>query len=183
MNTAIELSAKERAEQALDAAQITMLAKFIPFSQSRNKGEKNPSLNWRVTIAVKGRDVLQIDYMQGSGHCPSYKAKLAPYDKQRAIAHECETGKTGRYLESIGYMSSAKPIPRPEPVDVIYSLITDSDALEYSGYEDWCGNFGYDPDSRTGEATYRACLEIGLKLHAALGDAGLSALRTTYEGY
>lgn len=184
MSAQVELTPKQMAEAAVEAAQITMLAKFIPFSQSRNKAEKYPSLNWRVTIAVKGRDILQTDYMQGSAHCPSCgNKKLTPSQRRDMVARECETGKMGRWMENIGCMMGAKPIPAPELVDVMYSLIMDSEALEYSDCDDWCASLGYDPDSRAGEKAYHACLEIGLKLRAALGDATLSALRTAYEGY
>ena len=40
---------------------ITLASVFVPFSQSRNKGEKNPSLNWKVTILSNGREVLTTD--------------------------------------------------------------------------------------------------------------------------
>jgi hypothetical protein len=67
--------------------------------------------------------------------------------------------------------------------DVLASLVMDSSAIDYSTYEEWAGDCGHDPDSRKGEAIYRACLEIALKLRNGLGEAGLAALREAAQDY
>lgn len=71
----------------------------------------------------------------------------------------------------------------PDSLDVIYSLLRDGDAIDSPTYESWAEGNGYDTDSRKGESIYRACLEIGLKLRAALGEAGLEKLRTAFQDY
>lgn len=43
--------------------------------------------------------------------------------------------------------------------------------------------FGYDPDSRSAEKVYRACMEIALKMRAALGESGLSRLNEIFQDY
>lgn len=49
-DTAIEVSPKDRILAWADKHGVTMACEFVPLSQSRNKGEKSPTLNWRVTI-------------------------------------------------------------------------------------------------------------------------------------
>lgn len=51
---------------------------FVPFSQSRNKGNSHVSLNWIVTIKRGGRDILKTEYSAGAAHCPGYQATRAP---------------------------------------------------------------------------------------------------------
>ena len=57
--------------------------------------------------------------------------------------------------------------------------------MDEDGYpiEGWAADLGYDTDSRSAEQTYRACLEIGLKMRNGLGDAQLRALRGIYQDY
>jgi hypothetical protein len=57
------------------------------------------------------------------------------------------------------------------------SLVRDADALHSAGFDDWAADYGYDTDSRKAESIYRACLEIGQKLRAGLGQALLDELR------
>ena len=58
----------------------------------------------------------------------------------------------------------------PDAADVLSCLLSDVSAGEQS-FEDFCGDMGYDPDSRTAEATWRACAETAPKLRRFLGDS------------
>jgi hypothetical protein len=181
---------RENAQAAIDAAGITITADFVPFSQSRNKADKMPSLNWIVHVLHKGREILATDYGQGYGHCPAYKnpskfhdGKHDKYTTDQRIANECEKGRVTKEFGSIGIVSGQQKIPAPDVCDVLYSLCLDSDVLDSSGFEDWAANFGYDTDSRKSEAIYRACLDIALKLRAALGDSILANLRQSFQDY
>lgn len=176
-------------EAALGAHGVTMTAQFVPWSKSRNKDEKDDrgnrrmSLNWLVTIFASGRPVLTTDYMAGEGHCPSYKqGARRTVDYDRALEHECETGKAARHLATLSAAISGKPI-LPSLADVMHSLLLDASAIDSPTYEDWAGDFGYEPDSRKGEAIYRQCLDHALRLRAALGDTVLQQLREAAEGY
>jgi hypothetical protein len=157
-------------------------AQFIPFSQSRNKNEAHKSLNWRITLTYKGRDVLTTDYSAGVAHCPAYKMK-DKYQRSAAIAYEVEKGHMAR-----PYFAGSSSFKRGEPIlpvtdSVTHSLILDAGALDFATYEDWAADFGYGPDSRKGEACYRACLEIALNLRSAIGDAKLNELRDAFADY
>ena len=163
---------------------FSIKCKFIPFSQSRNKSEKYPSLNWKVTILRNKKEILTTDYMAGCGHCPSYK-KLNPtsYDCRKLIEAECETGYVSNYAYSMGHITQDKKLPiLPELRDVIYSLVMGADAFEYD-FEDWCANFGYETDSRKAEKIYNECVEIAHKLLRSVGTSGLEKLREAYQDY
>ena len=182
------LTAKERIESLVTANAITMKAVFVPWSRSRNAGQKNPSLNWKVTIEKNGREVLTTDYSAGCARCPSYKASVKELGsrncimRDNAIRIECETGEERRCGSSTGIVVNRNPII-PDLADVLYLLASNASAIDSPTYEDWASEIGYDSDSRNGEAIYRACLEIGLKLRAALGDKVLSELREACQDF
>jgi hypothetical protein len=172
---------------------LAMRAEFVPFSKSRN-AKPNPeklalsdlSLNWRVSLlkydptlakAAPGpyREFLATDYSAGVAHCPSYQ--WAPsWERDALVRAEVETGKKNRF-------QFGKPAPHgihtvaPKLADVLYSLAMDVDVLDAGSFEEWASNYGYDTDSRKAEVTYRACLEIALKLRNGLGEDGLRRLR------
>lgn len=183
--------AKAELEAFMIEREIAISSTFVPWSQSRNKDEKdnrgNPirSLNWRVTIARKGREILTTDYGADIAHCPAFKIDMKPFDGRRenaeAIALECEAGKKAR-RNSWSLTASGGPI-LPDPCDVLSSLALDASVLDHATYENWAGELGYDPDSRKGEAIYRACLDIALRLRAGLGENGLDALRNASQDY
>lgn len=158
-------------------------AAFVPLSRSRNAG-KWDSLNWRVTLRAKGRDVLTCDYSSGTAHCPAYKSpsKFAngrrdDYTTRQRIAHECEHGKEARNVfANISHISSGAAI-LPDARAVIASLAMDSSVLDYSGFAQWADEFGYDADSIKANAIYSECLAHALALRAAIGSAGLAALQ------
>lgn len=169
---------------ACDRLGLSVECAFVPFSQSRNAKETSPSLNWRCRIMRNGREVTglaSVDYMQGSGHCPASKAGAKRFpvksDLARAIALECDKGRRARPDFGGRPYESRDPIAPPTAVDVISALCMDSDVIDYPRFEDWAENLGYDPDSRSAEKTYRACLETALALRAAIGETALSELR------
>jgi hypothetical protein len=177
---------------------VTMSAVFVPFSLSRNavprNGQDKPwrSLNWKVTLERNGRAFLETDYSQGEGHAPAYlhptKWKGNKHVQRRALDIEIETGfaaiaETWAQGEPRQGRTTKHRIPSPPIEDVLSSLVLDSNVLDYSGFEAWADEYGYDADSRTAEATWKACLETALKLRAAIGEAGIEALRVAGEDY
>ena len=177
--------------EALAHLGLTVRSKFVPWSQSRNRGEvvgKRPcySLNWRVTPARNGRDILTTDYSAGIGHIPHFKlTHTLTADRLEALKATVETGRN--HFDAKGepawrYVGKHTEI-WPKAEDVMYLLSMDSDVLDYPTYEEWAANYGCEPDSRKGEAIYRACLEIALKLRAAIGESGLAMLREVFQDY
>lgn len=172
----IEPTPRQLLEAVIAELGLSIRAEFVPFSRSRNKAEKRPSLNWRVTLVRNGRDILTTDYSAGCAHCPAYKLQgLTPSQKREAIARECETGREIRYSPDLGVMSTGKPI-LPDTVAVIWSLTRDADVLSYPGFEGWATDLGFDSDSRKAERIYHECLKHALALRNAIGQAGLDRL-------
>lgn len=170
--------------QTLADLGLTMETAFVPFSQSRNKAEKSPSLNWRMTIKRNGKEVLTTDYSAGSGHCPAGQATQPPVGwqgdlkqwKRYAVARECERGFAAK-VQGFG-----API-LPEFADAMCSLSADSSVLNHDGFESWASEFGYETDSRKAESIYRHCLDIALKLRSAIGETGLATLAEAFQDY
>lgn len=176
--------------ERLIADGVSYGAVFVPQSRSRNKDAKEPSLNWRVTIA-KGNARLEADYMQGCAYIPHYShafARNVVYDA--AVREACETGKSriiahrSAYDAAQGGRAGISPryreIPAPEFADVLYCLVSDAEVLEYSSFDEWTRAYGYDTDSRKAEQTYRACLDIALPLRQIVN---LDEAREAFEGY
>jgi hypothetical protein len=174
--------ARERFLSLMAKHAITVESKFIPWKSSRNKGQTDPTLNWTVSVLKNGKPVLTGDYSAGCANCPSYRQE---YPKRWTVAEkavieaECNRGVPCHYSDALraGVAKvGGKPI-LPDPADVVASFLSDGDAIDHPTYEDWAGEFGYDVDSRKGEAIYRACLQVGLSLRNTLGEETLRELR------
>jgi hypothetical protein len=170
-------------QNVLNKHGLTIEAVFVPFSQSRNAGEKSPSLNWKVTLKHNGRKVLTTDYMAGCAHAPSYKQSFR-HDvvNEKVVAMECEKGRECRWSDMRGAYIVGKETINPDSVSVIYSLLMDAEVLDYGGFEDWADSFGYDADSRQAERTYNDCMKIALQLRTT-GESVVAELREAYQDY
>ncbi len=183
MNTTkTESEAETKINDWANQYNISANFEFVPHSLSRNATQKQPSLNWKVTLYHNNREFIRFDYSAGMGHAPSYKQHMTQ-DELNTVKNECEKGRTGRYMKSLGVHSFGKPIAPPKLADVLYSISMDASAIDYATFEEWAPEMGYDADSRKGEAIYRTCLEYALKLRGAVGDKAMEQLRTATQDY
>lgn len=151
---------------------------FVPFHLSRNAKEHTPSLNWKVTLLYEGRPVVQTDYMKGRGHCPSYKFGDNTTRTRDQVMLECRTGFAA---EGWPPRKTSRRIPKPGLEEVMYALLLDARAVEYS-FEDWAAEYGYDSDSRKAEALYRECQRVGYALRTC-GVGLIESLHQAFEDY
>lgn len=178
----------------IDSLDIKYSAEFIPFSKSRNKDNKDPSLNWKVTIS-KSHCSITTDYTQGVGHIPGndngiynaphkrdYEKLVAENGKYTKVLPKMSNGRTD-YFEAWSLMRARLTLPAPKLIDVLYCLIIDTDVLNYANFEDWAGELGYDTDSRKGESIYKACLDIALQLRVILGNSNMDKLKDLFQDY
>lgn len=185
--TTIDTTPKQQIEAWATRHGVTMTVEFVPLSQSRNKAENYPTLNWEVTLRRNDRDIITTDYSVGCAHCPAYKLSVHKCGGQNsilrheAIRMECENGKAIQMCGETPRLTT-KPIS-PDLADVLYSLSMDANVLDSGSFENWASKFGYDTDSRKAESIYRACLDIALKMRAALGDSALQELRDACQDY
>jgi hypothetical protein len=174
---------------ACQSLKLTLRTTFVPLSRSRNAKADHPTLNWSVTLERDGRDVLTTDYQTGIGHAPAYNAPVRTHGgansvmRAAAIKMEAETGREARPLGGQGSFQPTGKQIEPDAAGIIACLVMDAGVIDHASFEDWADEYGYDPDSRSAERTYRACLETALQLRAAVGDAGLEILRTACAGY
>ena len=163
----------------LESLNLTYTVRFVPQSLSRNAG-KDYCLNWKISISSKGSAQINTDYMQGIGHLKGFNHYDKTIDYARSIKNACETGKwsSSAYAHIV-----AKTIPAPLLRDVLYSLIMDSDVLNYSSFEEWANNIGFDADSRSAEKIYKECLSQSLQLRILLGNEVLEKLAKLYQDY
>lgn len=180
----------EACKAAMEKHGLTVKAIFVPFSQSRNAGEKSPSLNWRVSLYKGDKLILSGDYSAGCGHCPAYKLSVKQAGGRNSIMRddliraECETGvphlpaPSGAPWRSVG-----QPPIMPDACDVLYSFLSDGTAIDAGSFESWAADYGYDEDSRKAFDIYNACVQTGLALRSALGETALSELREAFSEY
>lgn len=178
-------------KQLIDDLGLKVDAVFIPWSKSRHAKEKYPSLNWTVTLLKNDKVVLTTTYSAGYGHCPYAKKNPSAMYKwtisdKECIEYECERGVACRESIATGRPITAGLSPKiilPDTLDVVCSLVGDADVISYGTFEEWANSIGYDSDSRKAEATYKQCLELGLKLLNGVGAEGLKALQLAFQNY
>jgi hypothetical protein len=70
----------------------------------------------------------------------------------------------------------------PKIQDALYSLISDSSALETS-FEYWCGDYGYNTDSRKAFEVYSACCENAKKINRLFNAETRAAMHEFFQEY
>lgn len=119
-------------------------------------GERNNAMDsgrpmdaWDCKLS-RGTFVFQFDFFTGIGmrKLPEWRGP-GPAPSPRCIA-------------GADRIKQAKP-QAPHAAELLHCLLADASACEQS-FESWCGEIGYDADSRKAHATYLACQENGDKL-------------------
>lgn len=151
----------------LQAEGITMTCVYAGFEMA--DGDTYGMDKWRITFtkgvknAVVNNKVTEtFDYSTGIGHrAPPSKidtlnarGKLGPSDKKN---------NTIWYQRVMRELEATRKPQAPKAASVLYCLISDASASEMS-FDDWCGEFGYDTDSRKALETYMACQANHTKL-------------------
>lgn len=95
-----------------------------------------------------------------------------PYDLQDKWQREAHgyrvTLKYQRRRYTCNFWMGSAHTDEPTSADVLNSLLLDASADAMS-FEDWCSDFGAEPDSRKAERTYRACLKAAKGIKRLLG--------------
>lgn len=91
-------------------------------------------------------------------------------DSDRMNNYKCRLTHKGRSMTL--YFSMGLALTRePSVEDVLDCLASDSAGFENNdSFEDWCGEYGYDTDSRRAERTYKAIERQSEKLRKLLGE-------------
>ena len=195
MTTTTDRTTEQAARRnAMAALGLSMTATFVPQSQSRNRDDKTPTLNWLCDLKIDGREYRGIQNQQGIGHVPGRPQwhgsnTLHQQELLNAYDSAAESGTYPRQpvhlLKNWQSPSMAPRVKLPSPTleDVLYSLLTDAEAGGRT-FEDWAGDFGYDTDSRKAEAMFRECQDVYARLVKLLGSpAAIESLRVVFQDY
>lgn len=152
--------------------------------------EQWPHFHWNITISRIEKQI-QTTYKTGVAHHTingkTDEATKAHFLKGKFwLTRERETSRTVyRHPITPGATPGAQlqliPTP-PKLLDVLHSLILDSEASDYS-FGEWCTNFGYDTDSIKALSTYRACEEIAEKMRKVFTREEFATLREAFQDY
>lgn len=174
-------------QKVLNEMGISITSKFIPWSIAKshpyNKDSKFPSLNWEVTLFKNGQKILTGEYHEGQGHCPANKNAKAKYELQKMIEKECEEGFEAWYGNALDFVhvNKKKPI-LPDMVSFVWCTLSDANSGR-DDFHDFCGNFGYDEDSRSAERIWKACVETAAKIYSSFTTEELNILEELYQDY
>lgn len=103
---------------------------------------------------------------------------FAADDKFRAtMSHWNCTLRAGRSRLTIPFSLGAARVHAPTAADVLDCLASDASGIENArSFEDWCGEYGCDVDSRTAEKTFKVCQRQANQLKRFLGDSAYATL-------
>lgn len=102
----------------------------------------------------------------------------APMDHWRCVFTSAERRRLSVYFS----MGVGLGGVEPQAEDVLDCLASDSVGVENArDFKDWCADYGYDPDSRKAERTFRVCRLQAAKLKQFLGDAAYKNLLWNVE--
>jgi len=81
---------------------------------------------------------------------------------------------------TVSFFQGAAHEREPTAADVLSSLLLDAAVEDYSSFEDWAADLGYDPDSRKAVRTYQECLKLAPRVRAFFSndDELLAELRS-----
>lgn len=101
----------------------------------------------------------------------------------REANHYKVTLRRGRRRMTVYFSMGSALTREPSAEDVLNSLSLDSAGVDNArSFEEWCGEYGYDIDSRKAERTYRVCQRQAEKLQQFLGMELYNVLLWQTEG-
>lgn len=125
---------------------------------------------WVVTFN-NGKTSVDFDYKTGTGHrksktpMPADIARLSP-----------------NIIARVDWEKRNLLPVTPPAAGVLYSMILDSSALGLS-FSEWCGEYGYDTDSRKALVIYEECQQNGDKLKKVFNSEQLETLSELLQDY
>lgn len=133
---------------------------------------------WAVTFSVSRAGMPKaaaetFDYRTGTG--------LRVDTPESRMAKVCLKNVSRNSIAWLDACKRMKP-KTPDAADVLSSLVLDASACNES-FADWCGNYGFDSDSRKAFKIYEACQENGYKLRKIFSKQTLDKLAEILQEY
>lgn len=124
---------------------------------------------WAVTFTGKGGNKQEFEYYTGLGH--------------RQCVAPCPVGWDNYSSGQRKYWVNENERPvLPFAGAVLYCLLSDMLCVNDT-FEEWCGNLGYDTDSREALQLYLSCQESGTKLRKVFNNDFLKQIEKVLEDY
>lgn len=139
---------------------IALESKFKAYVQDA----KWPHFEWECTLVMPGSEhrLLTTPYKLGVGHCTLNGKGVTKLKIDRTIRAHVRP----RDNSLSSYEGHVVP-KNPELADLLNSLQSDCAGGDQS-FEEFCGDFGYDTDSRKAYATWEACTQIRGRMRSLL---------------
>jgi hypothetical protein len=106
--------------------------------------------------------------------CDSWTVTISP-------AKDIGRGIDSAFYTGTGHRNRGKPTT-PHIASILYNLLMDA-SLGEDSFSDFCGNCGYDTDSRKALAAYLECQGTAEKLRRVFTGAALATLRDLLQDY
>ena len=129
--------------------------------------DDRPVLKFSIALAGNG-NTETFDYSMGTGHIDLTKGRVGPSSNLfRKNRYATPTDKVAwlAYVQACQERQQVKPALS----EVLDCLFAEASACGDS-FENWCGDYGYDSDSRKALQIYHACQRNGDKLRRVLGS-------------
>ena len=156
-------------EKAVDAILSKSGIEFSVFYMGEFTIDKWKCDKWVVAFVRDGRKKQEFEYHTGIGH----RKCVAPYPYGLSTY---SSGQRKRWVEE-----NKRPVS-PFAGAVLYCLLLDMSCANDT-FEDWCGNLGYDTDSRKALQAYLSCQENGTNLRKVFNNDLLKQIEKALEDY
>lgn len=176
--------------EALTSLGFTLETMTGPTGAVSHEGETPwPHIAYTVRLLFKGREVLTTQYSMGVGHAKvpkRWEDQPAGLTKDEICAfNTLRNNPHAQLKDKMLHASFAAKLAKaqkltPQLADVMQSLMLDATAHDMT-FEDWCGELGYDSDSRKAEAIFNACDKIARQLNRAVPADILNKARLATE--
>lgn len=124
---------------------------------------------WAVTFAGKGGNKQEFEYRTGIGMRQCVARRSYEWSNYSSVQRK-------RWVKE-----NERPVS-PFAGAVLYCLLSDM-LCANDTFEDWCGNLGYDTDSRKALQVYLSCQENGTKLRKVFNNDLLKQIEKALEDY
>jgi len=169
---------------------FSVVAAYIPQKIPLREGGKHPyvedlnkvQFKWHVQLNYKGRKVLETPFSCGIGCFREVYTPPARWLNDQLARFKLMLRDGYAYNKGDGLLLKGDRLEL-KLRDVVWSCLMDGRAIDNACFEDWADECGYDKDSRKAEQVYRTCVEMGLRLRAAVGEDKLQELHLAYQDY
>lgn len=171
--------AKEEAQTLFDSLGLTVTISD-PFPNVRDEWA---SIGYNI-LFVKGTRNLAVNYFLGTGHVkyPNALPFKLKYKGSYIMENLLYAKKDGKminkdYVKQEAELASALAEDqkvKPNPVEVMACICSESIESNHNTFEEWASNFGYDTDSKKAEKMYDDCAK---NYPALIGLIGLDNMQ------